>query len=178
MLIPAKNEFASLPPSHDEIAIGGLFCALAAHRDKPLVFLYDGRPVKAGYHVTEVKAGAFSALDCGANPEAWTEIFIQLWDVDEGGPKHMPAGKFAAIIRRVAEHVELEDTARLTFEVSDGEQPMQLYRAGEPQIVGDQVHVVLTPRPASCKPRDRWLAEQSRLEAAGCCGSKSQSCCG
>ena len=89
----------------------------------------------------------------------------------------MAAGKFAGIIGKVAEHVELEDAARVTFEVSDGERPMQLYRAGEPAVVGDEVHVTLVPRPASCKPRDRWLAEQSRQEAAGCCGNKSQPCC-
>jgi hypothetical protein len=177
MLIPAKDDFAPLMQGHDELTIGGLLGTLAAHRDKLLVFFYDGRPVKPGYHVTEVKAGIFSALDCGANPEAWTEIFIQLWDVDEAGSRHMAAGKFAAIIRKVAEHVELEDTARLTFEVSDGVRPMQLHRAGEPEIVGDQVHVLLEPRPASCKPRDRWLAEQSRLEAEGCCENTSQSCC-
>jgi uncharacterized protein DUF6428 len=177
MLVPAKDEFEPLPLSHDEISIGGLLGALGAHRDKALVFFYDGRPVKPGYHVTEVKAGAFAALDCGANPEAWTEIFIQLWDVDEGGPKHMVAGKFVAIIGKVAERVELEDTARLTFEVSDGERPIQLYRAGEPVVVGDEVHVTLVTRPASCKPRDRWLAEQGRRQVEGCCAGKSQPCC-
>jgi len=56
--------------------------------------------VKAGYHVTEVKAGAFSAPDCGANPEAWSEMFIQLWDIVEHGRGHVPAGKFSAIIRK------------------------------------------------------------------------------
>jgi hypothetical protein len=177
MLVPAKDEFAPLTPEHDEITIGRMLAALDAHRDKPLVFFFDGHPVRAGYHVTEVKAGTFSALDCGANPEAWTEIFVQLWDVGEGGPKHMAAGKFAAIIRKVAEHVALEDSARLTFEVSDGERPIQLYRAGEPGVMGKEMHVVLAPRAASCKPRDRWLAEQTRREGANCCGSNAQSCC-
>jgi hypothetical protein len=179
MLIPAKDEFTPLPPADDEITMGGLLDAARAHRDKPLVFIYDGRPVRAGYHVTEVKAGTFSALDCGANPEAWTEIFVQLWDVSEGERTHMPAGKFAAIIGKVAEHVELEDTARLTFEVSDGVRPMQLYRAEQPLVSGEELHVALAPRPASCKPRDRWLAEQQRTEVVACCGaSGEQPCCG
>ena len=90
--------------------------------------------MKAGYHVTEVKAANFSALDCGANPEAWSEIFVQLWDVDEGERIHMTAGKFAAIIRKVTEHVLLDDTAQLTFEVSDGVAPIQLHRAALPAI--------------------------------------------
>lgn len=37
-----------------------------------------------------------------------------------------PAGKFYAIIREVTEHVQLDDTAKLTLEVSDGVHPMQL----------------------------------------------------
>jgi hypothetical protein len=118
-----------------DITLGHLLDALAAAPDAPLVFQYDGGPVKAGYHVTEVKAGQFSALDCGANPEAWSEIFVQLWDIDEDQRTHMPAGKFAAIIRKVSDHVRLEPSAKLTFEVSDGVRPMALYCAGSPRLM-------------------------------------------
>ena len=108
--------------------------ALGAARDLPLVFHYDGHAVRSGYHVTEVKAGRFSALDCGANPEAWSEIFVQLWDVDGEGSTHLPAGKFTAIIRKVSDHVQLDGSAKLTFEVSDGVRPMQLYCASLPRL--------------------------------------------
>ncbi len=160
-----------------DLKIGELLASIDGHVEKPLVFFYEGRPVKAGYHVTEVKAGHFSALDCGANPEAWSEIFIQLWDVDEGGAVHMPAGKFAAIIRKVKEHVQLDDAAQLTFEVSDGSAPIQLHKAAMPVIEGNAIHVELSPRAASCKPRDRWLAAANEQQA--CCGTQSASaCCG
>ena len=98
MLTLSKPESAAAGAvsNPSDLRIGELLAALDAHRDKPLVFSYQDRPVKSGYHVTEVKAANFSALDCGANPEAWAEIFIQLWDVDEGGREHMPAGKFSA----------------------------------------------------------------------------------
>ena len=163
----------------DDITLGELLGLLDGHADRPLVFFYDGRAVKHGYHVTEVKAGQFAALDCGANPERWTEIFVQLWDVEEGERKHMAAGKFASIIRKVSENVGLDSSAKLTFEVSDGIVPMQLYRAGTPDIVEGEVHVALSARPASCKPRDRWLREQAQTKAAGCCGPSSpQPCCG
>lgn len=109
-----------------DITLGQLLDELAAAPEAPLVFLYEEQPVKAGYHVTEVKAGAFSALDCGANPEAWSEIFVQLWDIDEDGKSHMPAGRFSAIIRKVSDHVRLDPAAKLTFEVSDGSRPMAL----------------------------------------------------
>lgn len=154
----------------NDVTLGDLLHATDTHPDLPLIFQYDGRRVKAGYHVTEVKAGQFAALDCGANPEAWTEIFVQLWDVDEGARVHMPAGKFAKIIRKVSDHLGLDAGARLTFEVSDGLVPMQLHRAAVPVTEGAALLVALSPRPASCKPRDRWLAQQGGATAGPCCG--------
>jgi hypothetical protein len=161
-----------------DISLGDLTSALSGFKDSPLIFYYDGSAVKPGYHVTEVKAGQFSALDCGANPEAWSEIFVQLWDIEEGDRTHMTAGKFSAIIRKVTEHVKLDGSAKLTFEVSDGVQPMALYCAALPTIHGGAVHIELTPRPASCKPRDRWLAEEN-AKAAACCAPSAgkMSCC-
>ena len=67
-----------------DLTLSELLGSIAADPDRPLVFHYGGCAVRAGYHVTEVKAARFAALDCGANPESWSEIFIQLWDVDEG----------------------------------------------------------------------------------------------
>lgn len=131
------------------------------------MFVHDGHAVRPGYHVTEVKAGQFAALDCGGNPESWTEIFIQLWDVIDGDRTHMTAGKFAAIIRKVSEHVGLDPAARLTFEVSDGVVPMQLHCADTPELIDDVLKVALSPRAASCKPRDRWL--QAKRTEKACC---------
>ena len=159
-----------------DLTLGELLRAIAAHPDSPLVFRYDGRAVRPGYHVTEVKAGRFASLDCGANPESWDEVFVQLWDVDGGEPTHMPAGKFARIIGKVSEHVGLAYAAKLTFEVSDGVAPMQLHRAAAPTIENEAVHVPLSPRPSSCKPRDRWLEE--RKQVAPCCAKAAAPCCG
>jgi hypothetical protein len=89
----------------------------------------------------------------------------------------MKASKFAAIIRKVSEHVGLDSTAKLTFEVSDGVQPMQLFSADSPRLDGQVMNVDLGPRPASCKPRDRWLAEQQAVAAAACCGPSAKSGC-
>jgi hypothetical protein len=158
-----------------DIDLGVLLELLDAQPDLPLVFKYDGRDVKPGYHVTEVKSGRFDGLDCGANPESWTEIFVQLWDVDEDGRTHMPAAKFSAIVRKVFEHVGLPKTARLTFEVSDGLAPMALYCASTPSVQGGVVRIELSPRPASCKPRDRWLEEQTRTGPS--CYEKTTTCC-
>lgn len=162
-----------------DITLGQLLHGLAAAPEAPLVFFYEDQPVKAGYHVTEVKAGAFSALDCGANPEAWSEIFIQFWDVNGDARQHMAAGKFAAIVRKVSDHVRLEPAAKLTFEVSDGVTPLALYCASIPQLIDGSFRVDLTARPSSCKPRDRWLKAQDNEASSACCAPKSdyQACC-
>lgn len=159
----------------EEATVGGLIEFLSAHSSSRLSFRYQGNVVRRGYHVTEVKSANFSALDCGANPEAWTEIFVQLWDVDDA-PEQMAAGKFVAILRKVTQHVDLDMQAKLTFEVSDGNQPIQLYRAGPPTLVDDAILVDLTPRPASCKPRDRWLEGQEMPCCPPSSGSGSRCC--
>ena len=113
-----------------EISAADLLDQLAQHRGKRLIFRYEGRDVSIGYHVTEVKSGAFQALDCGANFESWHETFIQLWDVPpEDDRGLMPVAKFLAIIGKVAEAVPFDPKAKVTFEVSDGKRAMQLYRA-------------------------------------------------
>lgn len=172
---PAKTQslVGALMPA-EEISAQSLLETLARHKDKKLVFAYDGRDVRPSYHVTEVKTGSFRALDCGANAERWNETFIQLWDIEEENRGHMPVSKFLAIIGKVGEAVGFDADAKLTFEVSDGVKPMQIYRA-ERMDIGDEVRVTLSPRPSSCKPRDRWLAEQT---ASACCGTaKPQPCC-
>lgn len=168
------NVKLSEPSNPDDVTIGELLAALAHHPESRLTFRYGGRPLRKGYHVTEVKAGSFAGLDCGANPEAWAEIFVQLWDVDDA-PRQMTAGKFGAIIGKVIDHLALDKGARLTFEVSDGIEAMQLHRAAAPFTGSGEIVVELSPRPASCKPRDRWLAEQPA--ARSCCGPKTAQCC-
>lgn len=159
----------------DEMSAQSLLDTLASHKEKKLVFAYEGRDVRPSYHVTEVKTGSFRALDCGANAERWNETFIQLWDIEEENRDHMPVSKFLAIIGKVGETVGFDAAARLTFEVSDGIRPMQIYRA-ERIDIGGVVRVTLSARPASCKPRDRWLAEQT---ASSCCAPKTaKPCCG
>lgn len=179
MLDVAKMDL-SVPkaPGVEDITLGALLASCDKHPAAPLVFSYAGRTIQPGYHVTEVKAGQFAALDCGGNPESWSEIFVQLWDIVEGDRTHMLAGKFAAIIRKVSEHVGLDTGARLTFEVSDGTAPMQLHGAGSPTLSAGALSVSLSARPASCKPRDRWLEEQKK--ASTCCtpSASKQPCCG
>src|SRR5687768_571272 len=101
MLAPANTHPANVPATSGEVTLGALLDTLRPHPEKQLVFVYGGREVLPGYHVTEVKSGQFESLDCGATPEAWRETFIQLWDVPGDDRTHMAAGKFLAIMRKV-----------------------------------------------------------------------------
>jgi Family of unknown function (DUF6428) len=160
----------------DEVPAQVLLDTLAGHKDKSLIFSYEGRDIRPSYHVTEVKIGSFRALDCGANAERWNETFIQLWDIEEHNRGHMPVWKFLAIIGKVGEAVGFDADAKLTFEVSDGIRPMQIYRA-ERIETGDAVRVYLSARPSSCKPRDRWLAQETAQTETSCCAPKPQKPC-
>jgi hypothetical protein len=173
----AAGKPSILAGSFEETRLGELLAAIAPHGAMPLVFEYEGRVVRPGYHVTEVKAGTFAALDCGAGSEEWAETFVQLWDVGDGDGSRLSAGKFHAIIREVAERVGLDMEARLTFEVSDGVRAIQLYRASRPVVSGGAVRVALEPRPASCKPRDRCLDESRPPETACCEPQAKVPCC-
>ena len=160
-----------------EISPQTLIEALRDHRDKSLVFYYDGRAVQSGYHVTEVKSGRFDALDCGANPESWTETFIQLWDVPaEDGRTFMPVWKFVAIMKKVADEVPFDPESKLTFEVSDPDSAMRLFGISSVEVDDASVRVSLRRRPASCKPRDRWL-QQKDSEKTSCCAPSTTAEC-
>lgn len=162
-----------------ELSAAALLAELDEHRNKALVFTYEGRDVQPGYHVTEVKTGAFQALDCGANYESWHETFIQLWDIP---PKEhqgfMPVSTFLAIIGKVVAKVPLDTNAKVTFEVSDGRRAMALYRASGIETEDDVVRVELTPSPASCKPRDRWVEGQQVSQSCSAPKQEKKPCCG
>jgi hypothetical protein len=171
MTLEVQNVVSAIPAVPvGELSAAALLAQLEAHRGQRLLFSYGGRDISPGYHVTEVKTGAFQALDCGANFESWHETFIQLWDVPpEDDRGIMPVAKFLAIVGKVAQAVAFDPAARLTFEVSDGSNAMALYRASAVDGTGDVVRVALTQRPASCKPRDRWLEQQAGAKRS-CCG--------
>src|ERR671910_1214014 len=168
---------------------GSFLDGLIPYTALPLVIAYGNHETRAGYHVTEVKSGRFAALDCGGNPEAWSETFIQVWDVaGEPQSRVMTVGKFLAIMSKVADDVGLDRDSRLTFECGDDVGVIGLYAVEGVKVETDRVLVSLAARHASCKPRDRWfedhgLAKPTRLTetdavaertiretAAACCG--------
>jgi hypothetical protein len=176
-MLDVGKDFPNAPiaPPAEEVSATRLLETLGAHPSHTLIFSYEGRDVQPGYHVTEVKSARFQALDCGANYESWFETFIQLWDIpQEDERRFMPASRFLAIIGKVTKIIPVEPDAKVTFEVSDGVRAMALYRASAIAVEGDVIRVELTQRPASCKPRDRWVEAQ---QASACCGAESKKPC-
>lgn len=160
---------------HGDASLGALLAALEPHAGKALVIDYGGRTIRPGYHVTEVKAGSFVTLDCGGNPDAWRETILQVEDIaQEGEGDYLSVDKFRGILEQVAQRVELDAGARLTFEVGPPDAAMQIFDVDRLRIEAGRVMLRLVARSAICKPRHRV-----RQEAAACCSPKiaGKDCC-
>jgi len=180
----ASASYSLAVPMPEINSLAHLRAELETHRDLPLIFVYGGKAIAAGYHVTEVKAAQLSSLDCGANPESWNETIIQLWDIESDGATHMKVAKFLGILSQVERRATLDPKALLIFEAGDSANPMQVFTVGNIVAISDHVEVLLAPRPATCKPRDRGLESALSLtapaESKSCCGPKSSAkaaCC-
>ncbi len=155
-----------------DASLGDVLANLEPHRGLRMVFSYAGHDTSPGYHITEIKSARFSAIDCGANPEAWDETYVQLWDIpEEAGYQPITVGKALGILGVVEKRVGLARAGRVTFEVSDGVAPMALYRAETLRILSDRLVIDLRPQASSCKPRDRWLANAGGEPMQACAPS-------
>ncbi|WEX11049.1 DUF6428 family protein [Chelativorans sp. AA-79] len=159
-----------------DTSVDQLLAALAEHDSKPLVIDYAGRRVQPGYHVTEVKAGSFVTLDCGGRPDAWQETVLQVEDMParEEGQTFMSVGKFRGILAKVDSQIQLQAGARMTFEVSRPDEPMQIFDVAGVALEGDAAVLKLAPRPAICKPRHR--AREDTVTSC-CAPASSGKCC-
>ena len=108
-LTTAVASIAAVTVLGQAVTLGALLDILGQNPHARLVFAVSGRETSSGYHITEVKSGAFTALDCGANAEAWTETFIQLWDVPaDPGSQPMTAGKATSLLGIVEARIGLD----------------------------------------------------------------------
>lgn len=155
-----------------DTSLAALLAALAPHDGKSLVFVRDdGGQVRAGYHVTEVKAGSFVTLDCGGSPDAWRETVLQVEDIPaRDGETFMTVGKFRSILARVGSKVPLDADARLTIEVSRPDEAMRVHDVAGIVVEGERAIVRLGARPAICKPRHR-AAQAASCRATATAGS-------
>jgi hypothetical protein len=153
---------------HKDASLAVFLAALEFEEGKQLVIEYGGREIQPGYHVTEVKAASFVALDCGGNPDEWQETILQIEDIPSNDRRDfMAVAKFRSIVAKVASRVHLDGKSRLTFEISTPETPMQIFDADTLVSNADQAILRLAARPAICKPRHR--AAQEAAASSSCC---------
>ncbi|MFN4142976.1 DUF6428 family protein [Aestuariivirga sp.] len=144
---------------HGDASVATLLGALRGTGERALVIEYGGHTIRPGYHVTEVKAGTFVTLDCGGNPDSWSETILQVEDLGpEDAQDFMSVRKFCGIMEKVAEKVALDPTGRLTLEVGPPGAAMQVFDVGSLSIDPDRVVLRLAARAAICKPRHRTTA--------------------
>lgn len=173
----SSNTSPNLDAVQPDSSLASVLAALTSHEDKELQIIYGQRRTQRGYHVTEVKAGSFVALDCGSNADAWQETVLQVEDIPlQGGSHAMTVGKFRNILAQVDKKVRLNGDARVTVEIGLPGEPMQVFDVAGVGVDGDVVTMQLGPRPAICKPRHRAAAQAAA--ASSCCSSSaSSSCC-
>jgi len=159
-----------------ESTLQALLSRLDGHDDLPLSIAYGGRQAQPGYHVTEVKAGSFTTLDCGGNPDAWQETVLQVEDTASTDERQMmTAGRFRAILAQVDTKLRLNHDARLTIEIGRPGEAMRVFDVADLSIEDGSATLTLGARAAICKPRHR--AAQNKT--ARCCSpsSTASGCC-
>ncbi|MFO7546936.1 MAG: DUF6428 family protein [Trueperaceae bacterium] len=133
---------------------------LETHTDRPLTFHTDEKAVAPGYHVTEIKAVAVHAMDCGGEASRWSETVLQVWPPARvGSDRHMSVGKFLSIYRRVAQAVPIDPEATVRVEYGDAGKSAIAYLVRSVDVGPDGVDVRLAPPAVACKGADRSVGD-------------------
>ena len=134
--------------------------ALRTAPDNRLIFEdHAGNAVRAGYHLTEIKAAHFETVDCGGQTNQWHETIVQLWVPAEADDEHMAAGKFLRIFDKVTATIPLQQEAEVRVEYGDENFFPSLYHVEAVTSDQGETRVLLRPPATTCKARDRRLKE-------------------
>lgn len=169
------SAFVTAPPS----TLEDFLTQVARHPNSKLVFVDNGTKIRPNYHVTELKSMSVRSIDCGRRQSTSLETIIQLLDgpMTEAGT-HMPASKFAAIVKAGLAALPELGNGELYFEYAPGNEGMRKLSVVGIEYAGERTLVTLGARKATCKPIERYL-ETATVEntSAGCCGFSSSACC-
>lgn len=150
---------------------------IAALRKAPenqLIFENEkGDTVRAGYHLTEIKAAHFDTVDCGGQTNQWSETIVQLWVPANADDEYMTAGKFLRIFDKVTAMIPLQLEAEIRVEYGDENFFPSLYHVEAVTREEGTTRVLLAPPSSTCKARDRRLAE---VENGACCQTAAVCC--
>jgi len=131
-----------------------------------------GQAVRAGYHLTEIKAAHFETVDCGGQTNRWNETIIQLWVPADADDEYMTPGKFLRIFDKVTAMIPLQLGAEIRVEYGDENFFPSLYHVETVTSGQGETRVLLQPPATTCKARDRQLKT-----AETCCQTAAAACC-
>lgn len=148
-------------------------------KSAPLVFVTPEGKISGGYHVTELKQGAITSIDCGGNVDDWHETTVQLLDGRSG--EHMSVGKFSAIATKSLNILSALGEAQLFLEFALNNEGLRRYEIQSVSQQNGQVHTYLKEVHALCKPALNFTGKSNRSDkgsSADCCsGSETVSAC-
>jgi hypothetical protein len=129
-----------------------------AAQNKGLIFTNsDGDAVHPGYHLTEIKAALFDAVDCGGQVNRWPETIFQLWVPENADSVYMKADKFVRIYEKVRRSIPLDENAEARVEYGDENFFPSLYKIDSISVDKNALRVLLQPPGTTCKARDRAI---------------------
>lgn len=149
-------------------------------RDNEVFFSVDERLIRPGYHITEVRVGTFSSVDCGGGIENWNEVQVQLLDgssYSADDATYMSADKLGAILNRSSVELKPPVNARLVFELTTQTGVLGKWQIERVQHEDQRINLQLVPMQAQCKPASRLQANLP--DVIGCCEPSvvANSCC-
>ena len=149
---------------------------LRARPDHQLIFVDpDGRTVRSGYHLTELKAASFETVDCGGQTNRWQETIVQLWVPSHAANEYMTAAKFLKIFEKVRGMIPLNLGTEVRIEYGDENFFPSTYHVRSVTHDRTTTRVLLEPPRATCKARDRRVGTLSATDS--CCTPATGVCC-
>ncbi|MGB3556550.1 MAG: DUF6428 family protein [Jannaschia sp.] len=134
----------------EEVTLAQLRSSLAPHGSRTFAIEVDGRSLRPGFRVTEVRQAALRALDCGRREDCWTEVVVELMEGPHISGRPMEARRFLGIVDAGTRDA---DDAVPVFEF--GETGLVRYRIAGLRADADGPRLVLAPMVARCKAAER-----------------------
>src|SRR5438045_8247614 len=101
-LIHRRRQLVESGERNDQMKTHEFIQALRISADKELIFANaDEQSIRAGYHLTEIKAASFETVDCGGKTNRWNETILQLLVPGDAEDTYMKSGKFLRIYDKV-----------------------------------------------------------------------------
>lgn len=122
-----------------------------------LQFKYaENQWVNAAYHITEIKQGVITSVDCGGVVNNWTEVIIQLLEPgDQQTLKPMKVHKALSIIAAVEKALPLTPDAIVKIEFGNAAFNTRQLIPDNITVQDEDLIVDLQPDTVQCKAQER-----------------------